>query len=69
MRAVGVDWEDQPRRKVTKKVRSKASQWGGLSPCLGQAATGSGARRAPRAALAQASGLRENPWRNTCFDG
>jgi hypothetical protein len=23
MRAVGVDWEDQPRRKVTKKIRSK----------------------------------------------
>ena len=48
MRAVGVDWEAQLRRKVIKNQEyslKKASQWGGLSPCLGQAATGSGARR------------------------
>jgi len=28
MRAVGVDWEDQPRRKVTRKVRSKSEPMG-----------------------------------------
>ena len=35
MRAARVDWEDQRRRKVVKKILPKESQPGGLSPCLG----------------------------------
>ena len=40
MRAVVADWENQQRRKVVKKILSKESQPGGLSPYLGQAAWG-----------------------------